>query len=79
MMDIQLIVRKLLEYDPEIVEIVQFGSSVYAPEHARNLDLLVITGRMKEYSGYLDAVADFNADIIVLEVGKSPRRVSSGG
>jgi predicted nucleotidyltransferase len=72
MMDIQLVVRKLLEYDPEIVEIVQFGSSVYAPEHARDLDLLVITGRMEEYSGYLDAVADFNADIIVLEVGKIP-------
>ena len=44
MMDIQLIVRKLLEYDPEIVEIVQFGSSVYEPEHARDLDLLIITG-----------------------------------
>ena len=72
MMDIQLVVRKLLEYDPEIVEIVQFGSSVYASEHARDLDLLVITGRMKEYSGYLDAVADFNADIIVLGVGKIP-------
>jgi len=27
---------------------------------------------MKEYSGYLDAVADFNADIIVLEAGKIP-------
>jgi hypothetical protein len=27
---------------------------------------------MKEYSGYLDTVADFNADIIVLEVGKIP-------
>jgi len=47
-MDIQLIVRKLLEYDPEIVEIVQFGSSVYAPEHARDLDLLIITGSIRE-------------------------------
>jgi hypothetical protein len=47
-MDIQLIVRKLLEYDPEIVEIVQFGSSVYAPEHARDPDLLIITGSIRE-------------------------------
>jgi hypothetical protein len=47
-MDIQLVVRKLLEYDPEIVEIVQFGSSVYAPEHARDPDLLVITGSIRE-------------------------------
>jgi len=47
-MDIQLVVRKLLEYDPEIVEIVQFGSSVYAPEHARDLDLLIITGSIRE-------------------------------
>lgn len=47
-MDIQLVVRKLLEYDPEIVEIVQFGSSVYAPEHARDLDLPIITGSIRE-------------------------------
>jgi hypothetical protein len=73
MMDLQFAVKKLLEYDPNIVEIVQFGSSVYAPEHARDLDLLVITEKMKEYSGYLDAAADFNADILVFEVGKIPK------
>jgi hypothetical protein len=71
-MDPQLVVRKLLEYDPGIVEIVQFGSSVYAPRHARDIDLLVVTGKMKEYSGYLDAVADFNVDVLVFEVGKIP-------
>lgn len=61
---------KLLEYDPGIVEIVQFGSSVYAPRHARDMDLLVVTGKMKEYSGYLDAVADFDVDVLVFDVGK---------
>jgi ABC-type Co2+ transport system permease subunit len=29
---LQLAVKRLLEYDPDIVEVVQFGSSVYAPE-----------------------------------------------
>ncbi|MHA1593103.1 MAG: hypothetical protein ACTSXX_00020 [Candidatus Baldrarchaeia archaeon] len=28
---LRIICKKLLEYDPDIVEIVQFGSSVYAP------------------------------------------------
>ena len=36
------ICKRLLGYDKDIVEIIQFGSSVYAPEHARDLDLLVI-------------------------------------
>jgi len=36
------IILALKEHDPDIVEIVQFGSSVYAPRYARDLDLLVI-------------------------------------
>lgn len=65
--------EKLLERDPDIVEVIQFGSSVYAPEYARDVDLLVITGDPKDYDVYLDAVEDvappFNVDVVVVEVG----------
>ncbi|MGQ9513821.1 MAG: hypothetical protein ACUVTL_02030 [Thermoproteota archaeon] len=69
--------KGLLEYDPEIVEIVQFGSSVYAPKYARDVDLLVITRKVKDYGGYLDATnpedASFDVDVIVFEVDNKPR------
>ena len=69
--------KRLLKYDPNIVEIVQFGSSVYAPEHARDVDILVITKKRKEYEGYLDAAnpedTPFNVDTIVVEVGRELR------
>ena len=59
----------LKKYDPDIVEIVQFGSSVYASEHARDVDLLVITRRKKEYGGYLDSLEGlnlpFDVDVVV--------------
>jgi len=68
----------LLERDPDIVEIVQFGSSVYATECARDLDLLIFTKSKKDYGIYLDATADiynklnipFNIDVIPFEVGE---------
>ena len=67
------ICQRLLDYDPDIVEIVQFGSSVYAPRYARDLDLLVITREEKGYGGYLDCLdaldLPFNVDINVKEVG----------
>ena len=71
------ICKRLLGYDKDIVEIIQFGSSVYAPEHARDLDLLVITKDKKEYGGYLDCLddLDFSCDVIVREVGD---KVKSG-
>lgn len=59
---LERIYRKLLEYDPGIVEIVQFGSPVYAPERARDVDLLVIT-RCK-ISEYLNACMCFEAPIL---------------
>jgi len=59
----------LKKYDPDIVEIVQFGSSVYAPGYARDVDLLVITRRKKEYGGYLDSLEvlnlPFDVDVVV--------------
>jgi predicted nucleotidyltransferase len=68
---------RLLEYDPEIVEVIQFGSSVYAPEHARDVDLLIITKNPRDYDGYLDAVEKvsppFNVDIVVIGIGTKLR------
>jgi hypothetical protein len=78
MIDLREFVKRLLEYDPDIVEVVQFGSSVYAPEYARDVDILVITRKMKEYNGYLDALnlegSPINIDVLVLEVGKILKR-----
>ena len=71
------ICKRLLGYDKDIVEIIQYGSSVYAPEHARDLDLLVITKDKKEYGGYLDCLADlpFDVDVVVKGVGEKLRRI----
>jgi len=68
----------LATWDPDVVEVVQFGSSVYMPEHARDLDLLVFTREMKDYGLYLDAACEvydelgfpYNIDVIPHEVGK---------
>jgi len=70
------ICKRLVGYDEDIVEIIQFGSSVYAPEYARDVDLLVITKDKKEYGGYLDCLADlpFDMDVVVKEVGEKLRR-----
>lgn len=64
--------RRLLVYDPEVTEVVLFGSSVYAPDQAQDMDLLVFTRREKEYCGYLDIVSEFpsEVDVVVREVGK---------
>lgn len=66
------IVKALIEVDPQIVEIYQFGSSVYEPELARDVDILIVTARKKEYGVYLDAVADcpIQVDVIVVEAGE---------
>jgi hypothetical protein len=56
----------LLSADPDIVAIVQFGSSVYAPESAIDMDLLIITRQRKDYGVYLDATVDFPFPIDVI-------------
>lgn len=70
---LQRLVRALRAADPDIIAIVQFGSSVYAPRLARDVDLLVLTRAKKDYSVYLDAVADYpkNVDIVPKEPGES--------
>ena len=68
---------KLLKRDPGIVEIIQFGSSVYAPGLSRDVDLLVISRDPKDYDVYLDAVDEvnppFNVDVVVIKPGEELR------
>jgi len=75
--------KKLLERDPSIVEIVQFGSSVYAPELSRDVDLLVISRDPKEYDVYLDAVDEvnppFDVDVVVVKLGGELREEFARG
>jgi hypothetical protein len=70
---LQRIVRALRASDPDIIEIVQFGSSVYAPRLALDVDLLVLTRAEKDYGVYLDAVEGYpkNVDIVPKEPGES--------
>jgi hypothetical protein len=73
---IEKITRCLREYDPNIVEIIQFGSSVYSPKQARDLDLIVFTKKKKDYIGYVDKILEllpYDVDIIVKEVGETLR------
>lgn len=72
----KIITEGLVKYDPEIVEIVKFGSAVYAAKFSRDVDLLVITKAKKGYAGYLDVAnpeyLEFNVDVVVLELGEMP-------
>ena len=54
------------------MDILQFGSSVYAPRLARDLDLLITTRAKKDEDLYWDAVEDFpkNVDLLIRESGQ---------
>ena len=58
--------------DTDIRDIIVFGSFVYAPSLARDIDLVVTTTKRKDYGVYLDAVADFpiNVDVIARQPGE---------
>ena len=64
--------KTLYAADGDIRDIVMFGSFVYAPSLARDIDLLVTTTKRKDYGVYLDAVADFpiNVDVIARQPGE---------
>jgi len=69
------IVGRLLEHDPNIVEIIQFGSSVYAPKHAKDIDLMIFTKeRRGKSTDYMDKLYDLNLpydiDVLVEEAGE---------
>ncbi|MCS7187175.1 MAG: hypothetical protein N3B10_09995 [Armatimonadetes bacterium] len=70
----------LLSADPDIVAIVQFGSSVYAPEVANDIDLFVVTKHRKDLGVYMDAVKDcpLNVDVVPVQVGERAGFVSAG-
>ncbi len=70
----------LLKVDPEIVAIVQFGSSVYAPELANDIDLFVVTKQRKDFSVYLEAVKDcpVNVDVVPVQVGERVGFMATG-
>lgn len=75
---LKAVCEKLLKHDPEVVEVVQFGSSVYAPDLSRDVDLLVISREPKDYDVYLDAVDEanppFNVDVVVIKPGQELRK-----
>jgi hypothetical protein len=70
----------LLPHDQDILEIIQFGSSVYAPKYAGDIDLPIVTKHKKDYSGYFNIAnaedASINIDVVVYEVGEKARRAS---
>jgi hypothetical protein len=69
---LQRIVRALRAVDPDIIEIVQFGSSVYAPRLARDVDLVITTRSKKDEDIYWDVVEDFpkSVDLLIREPGQ---------
>lgn len=64
--------RALGEADSDIIDIIQFGSSVYAPELARDIDLLITTTAIKDEDLYWEAFDDLDigVDVMVRTPGK---------
>ncbi len=69
---LSFLTEALLKADPDIVAIVQFGSSVYAPDLANDIDLLILTRRKKDMKVYCDAAANcpLSVDIVPVQVGE---------
>ena len=65
--------QKLKEADPDIIDIIQFGSSVYAPDLARDVDLLITTRSKKEEELYWEVFdeLELGVDVIVRTPGES--------
>lgn len=71
--EIDQICQLLLQADPEIKEILMFGSGVYAPHSAKDIDLIVTTTKKKKESFYYEALGDHSlwVDLIVREPGQT--------
>ncbi len=69
---LQRLCRALKEADPDIIDIIQFGSSVYAPDLARDIDLLITTHSKKNEDLYWEAFDDLEVgvDVIVRTPGQ---------
>jgi len=61
--------KALLNIDQDIQDIILFGSYVYAPSLARDIDLFVTTTKRKSIEIYCKLIADFskNVDLIIRE------------
>ena len=74
------IVQALRDVDSDLVSVVLFGSAVYAPDLARDLDLLVISRNPKEQRRYQDAALQvaqgWEVDVIVCKVREKVRGLS---
>jgi len=64
--------ESLRKIDADLIDIIQFGSSVYAPDLARDIDLLVTTRTKENEELYWDTFADLDlgADVIVRTPGQ---------
>lgn len=58
--------RSLKEADQDLVDVIQFGSSIYAPDLARDIDLLVTTRAKKDEDLYWDIFSDLDLGVDVL-------------
>lgn len=69
---LEALCQALLHADPDIQEIIQFGSLVYAPHLARDVDLLITTPVKKDMDAYWDALCDeaLNVDLLIHEPGE---------
>ncbi len=75
------IVEALRNVDPNIIAVILFGSAVYAPDLARDIDLLVVTKEPKDLRQYLDAAIDasegWDVDLIVRKVDEKIGRLGA--
>ena len=58
--------RSLKDADQDLVDVIQFGSSIYAPDLARDIDLLVTTRAKKDDDLYWDIFSDLDIGVDVL-------------
>jgi hypothetical protein len=74
--NLQKLCQALRLADPDIIEIVQFGSSVYAPDLARDVDLMVTTRARKSEEVYWEALTGWEGgvDLVVREPGQAMGR-----
>ena len=64
--------KALLDADPDIRDIILFGSFVYTPSLAHDFDLIITTTKRKSCDRYFDVVAGFPkcVDLIIREPGE---------
>ncbi len=74
------IVQAFRDVDADLVAVILFGSAVYAPDLARDLDFLVITCDPKERQRYQEAALQvaggWEVDVVVCKVGEKVRGLS---